>query len=110
MNSDGPAELWAALECPACGGSLRCDETEMHCMEELAHRFPIVDGIPILIENSLLASSQQYDHQRSYFDAEFKHYQHYALENWRRSYLKRIVAGSALGGPGAPVIDVGVGG
>ena len=110
MSGDGPAELWAALECPTCAGALVRDEARLQCSADTGHQFPIVDGIPVLIEQSLLTSSDQYDHQRSYFDAEFKDYQSYKLENWRRSYIDRIVAASALGGPDAPLIDVGVGG
>ena len=52
----------------------------------------------------------QYAHQRDYFDAEFATYHEYRLEPWRESYISRLRAADALGGPGAPLIDVAVGG
>src|SRR6185503_11091293 len=47
---------------------------------------------------------------REYFDAEFSQYGAYDLEPWRRSYLQRLAEADALGGDGAPLVDVAVGG
>ena len=72
------------------------------------HRFDIVDGVVVLVDDTMLESDPQYAGQRRYFDAEFGRYRRYELENWRRSYLERLRAGGML--DGRPLVDVGVGG
>jgi SAM-dependent methyltransferase len=70
----------------------------------------VVEGIPVFAEAELVGSDPQYAHQRAYFDAEFVRYRQYRLDRWRVSYLNRLAAAGALGGQGAPLVDVGVGG
>ena len=47
--------------------------------------------------------------QREYFDSQFKNYSIYRLENWRRSYIKRILASLKLQ-PTDIYLDLGCGG
>jgi SAM-dependent methyltransferase len=74
------------------------------------HRFAVVDGNPILVDETALASDAQYEKQRGYFDAEFAGYRSYELDRWRIAYLRRLADAEALGGEGAPLVDVAVGG
>lgn len=64
----------------------------------------------MLIGLERLEADPQYAHQRAYFDGEFGGYDRYLLDRWRVSYLDRLRAEGCLGGAGAPLIDVGVGG
>jgi ubiquinone/menaquinone biosynthesis C-methylase UbiE len=73
-----------------------------------ARRFPIVDGVVVMVDDAALGADPQYERQRQYFDAEFTSYERYELENWRVSYLSRLRSAGLL--DGGPVIDVGVGG
>lgn len=98
----------ALLRCPSCDASVREDSDVVVCEGE-GHRFPLVGGVPVLVTESDLEDAQ-YAHQREYFDAEFAGYHEYRLEPWRQSYIRRLRAADALGGPGAPLIDVAVGG
>ena len=68
-------------------------------------RYPSVDGIPILVEHL----SDQHRSQRAYFDAEFERYKAYTVENWRRSFLRRIFPALRVRS-GVRYLDVGVGG
>jgi ubiquinone/menaquinone biosynthesis C-methylase UbiE/uncharacterized protein YbaR (Trm112 family) len=103
--------LWAALRCPVCRATLsHSSPAELMCSDERRHRFDIIEGIPVLLDRSLLETSAQYEGQRAYFDAEFAGYSSYELDNWRLSFLQRMRQARTLGGPDAPVIDVGVGG
>ena len=101
------ASLAALLRCPACGDGLALSAEEACCPS--AHVFPVVDGIPVLVDEETLAADPQYGHQREYFDAEFSGYASYRLENWRRAYLDRLETAGLLAGD-APLVDVGVGG
>jgi SAM-dependent methyltransferase len=105
-GSNERAALTSKLRCPSCGGSVTVAEDEVECTTG-GHRFPIVDGVLVLIEDEGLRADPQYLRQRSYFDAEFTAYTRYRLAPWRVSYLQRLHAANALR---APVIDVGVGG
>ena len=58
----------------------------------------------------MIASDPQYAGQRAYFDSEFRGYQRYALENWRRRLSRSPTGGGVLDGPASPLVDVGVGG
>ena len=98
--------LQAILRCPRCGSTVDVIE-EAVCTQ--AHRFPVVDGIPVFVDDETIASDPQYASQRAYFDAEFSGYRRYELENWRVAYLHRLRAAGVLGGT-APLVDVGVGG
>jgi ubiquinone/menaquinone biosynthesis C-methylase UbiE len=74
------------------------------------HRFAVVEDIPLMVDDRVLAADAQYGRQREYFDAEFAGYSRYQLENWRLSYLQRLRAAGLLGSGEGPVLDVGVGG
>jgi len=108
----GPHERALLIElvrCPSCGAAMAVDQNRVVC-EGGSHRFPIVEGVLVLIEERELAHNPQYDHQRAYFDAEFARYSAYRPDPWRISYLRRLRAWSVLGIPDEPLIDVGVGG
>jgi ubiquinone/menaquinone biosynthesis C-methylase UbiE len=96
------------VRCPTCGEALSEAGDEARCAA--GHRWPIVDGVLVLVEDETLARDPQYGRQRAYFDTEFARYRHYAPENWRVAYLRRLRAAGALGDDGLPMIDVGVGG
>src|SRR6266540_5522700 len=100
-------QLEALLRCPECGSEVELDELAV-CARG-GHRYPIVGGIPVFLDDETIASNPQYAGQRAYFDSEFKDYGHYSLENWRVGYLDRVRAAGVLGGSG-PLVDVGVGG
>lgn len=104
-----PGDLLELLRCPSCGAALTVSGAEATC-DGGPHRFPVVDGIPVLVDEATLASDPQYARQREYFDAEFARYGAYELEPWRVSYLRRLAEHDALGGDGAPLVDVAVGG
>lgn len=94
------------LRCPHCNSELALD-TEAVCAS--GHRYPIQDGIPVLLDEETIADEQQYSGQQAYFDAEFRGYERYSLENWRTAYLERLRAAGLLD-TAAPLVDVGVGG
>jgi SAM-dependent methyltransferase len=109
VSAQFAGSLLQLLRCPACRSTLVLSDSGLSCIGG-GHAFPVVNGVPVLIDEEVLASNPQYAHQRGYFDAEFAGYGDYRLENWRVSYLERLTAADALGGTGAPLIDVGVGG
>jgi ubiquinone/menaquinone biosynthesis C-methylase UbiE/uncharacterized protein YbaR (Trm112 family) len=98
--------LAGLLRCPGCHAGIAIEGQEAVCSTG-GHRYPIVDGVLVLLDEEDVAGDPQYDSQRAYFDAEFAGYRRYALENWRRSYLRRLRSAGALAGP---LLDVGVGG
>jgi SAM-dependent methyltransferase len=100
-------QLEALLRCPECGSSVAVDEVVRCAAGE--HRYAVVDGIPVFLDEETAAGDAQYAGQRAYFDAEFSGYERYALANWRLAYLDRLRAASVLEGS-APLVDVGVGG
>jgi SAM-dependent methyltransferase len=99
--------LTRLLRCPHCDSQLTLDG-EAVCTE--GHRFPIVDGVVVLLDEDAIADDPQYSGQRAYFDAEFSGYERYALENWRAAYLDRVRAAGLFDDAGGPLVDVGVGG
>lgn len=99
--------LEALLRCPECGSEVVLDELAI-CAG--GHRYPVVAGIPVFLDEKMIASDPQYAGQRAYFDSEFRGYQRYALENWRVAYLDRLRESGLLDGPASPLVDVGVGG
>jgi SAM-dependent methyltransferase len=99
--------LESLLRCPECGSEVVLDELAI-CAG--GHRYPVVAGIPVFLDEKMIASDPQYAGQRAYFDSEFRGYQRYALENWRVAYLDRLRAAGVLDGPASPLVDVGVGG
>jgi ubiquinone/menaquinone biosynthesis C-methylase UbiE len=98
-----PADL---LRCPACGGAVDATPQEAVCSD--GHRFPVVEGVLVTVDERTLATDPQYERQRDYFDEEFRGYERYRLANWRLSYLERLRTAGALGN--GAVVDVGVGG
>lgn len=105
-----PADLVSLLRCPDCRSPFALENEWLVCDGEASHRFPVVDGVPVLLGDAALEEDAQYGRQLEYFDAQFSRYQDYRLDRWRESYLERLRDVRALGGPGAPLIDVGVGG
>jgi SAM-dependent methyltransferase len=101
--------LEALLRCPDCSAEIAVRDDSALCAGG-AHRYPVVEGIPVLVDEEALAGDPQYEGQRAYFDTEFRQYKRYSLENWRMSYLDRLQAAGVLGDSDAPLVDVGVGG
>ena len=89
-------ELEALLRCPRCGAGVAVAEV-VSCASG-AHRYPVVEGIPVFVDQSTVHADPQYAGQRTYFDAEFGRYERYALENWRVAYLDRLRAAGLLQG------------
>lgn len=104
-----PAMLMDLLRCPTCRAAVAMGAREAVCRTN-GHRFPVADGVVVMIGEEELRTDPQYDRQRQYFDAEFAGYAENRPEPWRLSYLRRLAAGGMLGDPNAPLIDVGVGG
>jgi ubiquinone/menaquinone biosynthesis C-methylase UbiE/uncharacterized protein YbaR (Trm112 family) len=100
-------QLEALLRCPECGSGVELGE---HAICAAGHRYPIVDGIPVFLDEPTLARDPQYAGQRAYFDSQYKRLRRYSLENWRVGYLDRLRAAGVLEGSGSPLLDVGVGG
>jgi ubiquinone/menaquinone biosynthesis C-methylase UbiE len=67
----------------------------------------VIDGVPLLVPASL---SDQHEHQRAYFDAEFSDYEQYRVDDWRQSFNDRIFRALRLSPAHGPYLDVGVGG
>jgi ubiquinone/menaquinone biosynthesis C-methylase UbiE len=103
------AVLTDLLRCPRCDAGVTLQDDGAVCNNE-RHRYPVVEGVVVMVDAETLASDPQYDHQRRYFDAEFESYGQYTLENWRLSYLERLTSRELLGSPSVPMVDVGVGG
>jgi SAM-dependent methyltransferase len=99
--------LTRLLRCPHCGSELMLG-ADAACSE--GHRFAIAHGIPVFLEDEAIELEPQHSGQRSYFDAEFRGFEHYALENWRAAYVGRLRAAGLLDDSAAPLLDVGVGG
>jgi ubiquinone/menaquinone biosynthesis C-methylase UbiE len=95
------------LRCPQCDSQLAVGPDSTVCSDG-RHRFEVVDGIVVLVDDATLATDPQYEAQRRYFDAEFEGYSRYTLENWRRSYLDRLRTARVL--DSGALVDVGVGG
>jgi ubiquinone/menaquinone biosynthesis C-methylase UbiE len=108
----GPNEralLVDLLRCPSCQAGMAVIDDRVVCKEG-SHHFPVVEDVLVFIEEGDLAPDPQYAHQRRYFGDEFARYSEYRPDPWRVSYLRRLHVGNVLGGPDAPLIDVGVGG
>lgn len=100
--------LEAILRCPECGSGLVLGESAI-CTGE-GHQFPMVEGIPVFVDEEAVANDPQYSSQRAYFDSEFRAYERYVVENWRAAYLGRLRAAGLLEGSESLLVDVGVGG
>lgn len=96
------------LACPACKSNIKLDNKELICTNEKCKlRFPVVNGIPVM----LVKGTSHHEFQKKYFDKDFKSYEEYKLENWRKSYLKRIFMGLNIENSQNDLyLDVGVGG
>jgi ubiquinone/menaquinone biosynthesis C-methylase UbiE len=101
-------QLEALLRCPECGSEVELDELAV-CVGGV-HRYPIVERIPVFLDDNTIASNPQYAGQRAYFDSEYRSYGRYSLENWRIGYLDRLREAGVLESSGPPLVDVGVGG
>lgn len=101
--------LMDLLRCPTCESAVAVGAREAVCCTN-GHRFPIADGVIVMIGEEEIGTDPQYDRQRQYFDAEFASYAENQPEPWRLSYLQRLRAGGVIGDPQAALIDVGVGG
>lgn len=106
---EGPAALMGLLRCPRCSAELAVGRTEAACAAR-THRFPVVENIPIFLDEDALAANPQYSSQRRYFGKQFAAYDAYTLEHWRLSYIQRLRAAGVLGDGSVPLLDVGVGG
>src|SRR5438046_2137729 len=95
--------LEAILRCPQCGSELALDESVV-CVGD-GHRYLRVEGVLVFLDEEDLASDPQYAGQRAYFDAEFRGYESYSLENWRLGYLDRLQAAGVLDPSGSPLVD-----
>ncbi len=82
-------------------------DTEVICSGR-SHRFPVVEGIPVMTDEEALRADPHYDRQRTYFAAEFAGYGRYELEPWRKSYLRRLRRAGILDPDSGPLLDVGV--
>jgi ubiquinone/menaquinone biosynthesis C-methylase UbiE/uncharacterized protein YbaR (Trm112 family) len=100
--------LTALLRCPECRTPITLDRDAAVCADG-PHRFPVVEDIPVFVDEQQVAAHPQYRRQRAYFDSEFRRLARYEPENWRRSYLERLRSAGLLGAHGA-LVDVGVGG
>ncbi len=97
------------VRCPSCADGMTVIEDSVVCSKG-SHRFPIVDGVLVLIADEELEGEPQYEHQRRYFDTEFARYRAYRPDRWRVSYLRRLRASAVVGTSDEPLIDIGVGG
>jgi ubiquinone/menaquinone biosynthesis C-methylase UbiE len=100
--------LLKILACPLCKSDVTLDGEYLLCVnDKCGSKFPIADGIPIM----LAETGKQHENQMKYFNHEFKGYEKYVLENWRISYLQRIFRALELrDDSGGLYLDVGVGG
>jgi ubiquinone/menaquinone biosynthesis C-methylase UbiE len=94
------------LVCPLCKGALREGSGLLVCMV-CESEYGFEQDVPVLISGAL---SDQHEHQRRYFDAEFAGYESYALENWRLSFIERIFLATGVLDGADPYLDAGVGG
>jgi SAM-dependent methyltransferase len=94
------------MVCPLCRGRLEAAGERIRCMG-CGSEFDTADGVAVLVPPEL---SEQHEHQRGYFDAEFAGFGRYEVDPWRRSFNDRIFAALGLAPGRGPYLDVGVGG
>ncbi|HEY8776019.1 MAG TPA: hypothetical protein VIM33_05995 [Gaiellaceae bacterium] len=58
-SATSPAALQALLPCPACGAEVSLETGEALCAAG-SHRYPVVEGIPILVDEETLQADPQY--------------------------------------------------
>jgi uncharacterized protein YbaR (Trm112 family) len=64
-------ELIAILVCPFCRGDLTVETAELHC-GPCARRFPIVNGVPFLVDDDAPVAVVPVTHQSNPLGAEFE--------------------------------------
>jgi SAM-dependent methyltransferase len=94
------------LVCPRCKGNLVRGERSLTCAG-CGAEYALAGDVPVLLHEGL---TDQEEHQRQYFDAEFSGYAEYQLESWRQSFIERIFESLRVLDGGGPYLDVGVGG
>ena len=101
-------ELLRILVCPLCKSEVSLAGETLVCTNaECRSNFPIIDSIPIM----LAPGTKHHEQQKRYFDIEFKSYDKYRLENWRRGYINRIFPALNIGNNKDDLyLDIGVGG
>lgn len=68
------------LVCPICHRGLVQKKNHLEC--SLAHRFPLVNGIPVFFE----VHDQHHKHQQHYFEQFYAQYKKLPKLNWHKSY------------------------
>jgi SAM-dependent methyltransferase len=94
------------MVCPLCRGALARDDEALRC-DSCGTTFELAEGVPVLVPPAL---SDQHEHQRGYFDAEFAGFGRYEVGPWRHSFNERIFRALRLSPEHEPYLDVGVGG
>lgn len=94
------------IVCPRCKSSLTDSGSGLRC-KGCGAEYQSAEDVPILVPDAL---SDQHEHQRRYFDAEFAEYERYEPESWRASFNERIFGALGVLDGGAPYLDTGVGG
>ena len=92
--------------CPLCKGGLAATDGRIGCVR-CGREFDAVRGVPLLVPTEL---SEQHEHQRGYFDAEFATFGEYQVDPWRQSFNDRIFSAVGMSPEAGPYLDVGVGG
>jgi ubiquinone/menaquinone biosynthesis C-methylase UbiE len=89
-NREKPLYPWLKeiLVCPVCKSDVEVNGNMLVCVRSDCKKlYPIIEGIPVMLTD--LTAHHKYEEQ--YFDQEFAGYEKYELENWRLSYIKRIL-------------------
>jgi ubiquinone/menaquinone biosynthesis C-methylase UbiE len=87
---ENPISPWLKeiLACPVCKSNVEVHGDMLFCVNnDCKKQYPIIDGIPVMLID--LTAHHKYEEQ--YFDQEFSSYEKYELENWRLSYIERIL-------------------
>jgi ubiquinone/menaquinone biosynthesis C-methylase UbiE/uncharacterized protein YbaR (Trm112 family) len=108
IASSATTYLRQLLRCPSCQASFSWG-TELTC--ENGHRFAIEDGIPVLTTSQASgADAHQHRHQQDHYDREYGAYRAYRLDNWQRSYIRRLAPLWKACEPTSAFLDAGAGG
>jgi SAM-dependent methyltransferase len=94
------------IVCPRCKSTLTSADSDIRC-EGCGAEYRSAEDVPILLPEAL---SDQHEHQRRYFDAEFAEYERYDPESWRASFNQRIFGALGVLDGSTPYLDTGVGG
>ena len=75
------------------------------------HRYPVVDGIPVLVlDQHDESAKRQHAHQEQFYGRVFETGRPYLLENWQKAYIRRMDPLWAAAGADRPFLDSGAGG